>query len=148
MKKKQKNSLKTLMLLVAFTGIMLIATTYAWFSVQNNVKISEIQGTVRSVEGLLLSLDAKNWTRELNLGEAEKHLDTGMTLDAPYAQGENNAYPAGANIIPQNLKPVSTTGTDDKEKTTEMTFYTGEYDGDKTLEQIKKATAENSKEIG
>ena len=49
---KQKNSrrrLNSLILLVAFTAIMLIVSTYAWFSTQRNVSISNLKGTVKEL---------------------------------------------------------------------------------------------------
>lgn len=62
---KQKNSrrrLNSLILLVAFTAIMLIVSTYAWFSTQKNVSIANLNGTVKVAEGLEVSLNAKDWS--------------------------------------------------------------------------------------
>jgi hypothetical protein len=88
-KKDKSKAIKKLILLVAFTAIMLIGTTYAWFSIQNNVAITGLQGNVKTAEGLLLSLDAKNWTSSLNLADVASHLDAGMTFATPYAAGAN-----------------------------------------------------------
>lgn len=119
-----------LIFLVAFTAIMLITSTYAWLSVQEEVTLSGIKGTIKSVEGIKLSLDAKNWTQELNLAEVANHLDLGRTLTEPYLLGEN--------IIPDELLPLSTTGIEDINKSTEVTFYKGTNDGASKLTEINQ----------
>ena len=50
MENNQRNSRKRLnsfILLVAFTAVMLIVSTYAWFSTQKNVTIKALEGKVR-----------------------------------------------------------------------------------------------------
>ena len=69
---KQKNPrrrLNSLILLVAFTAIMLIVSTYAWFSSQKTVTIGGLKGTVNVAEGLQISLDAQNWSQSINFTE-------------------------------------------------------------------------------
>lgn len=104
----QRNSrkkLNALILLVAFTAILLIVSTYAWFSTQKNVTLSGLDGVVNVAEGLQISLDALNWANSIDLSAAgiEKYfaqtntdlqLDgtTGkekMTLEHPYANRTN-----------------------------------------------------------
>lgn len=48
--KNSKRRLNSLILLVAFTAIMLIVSTYAWFSTQKTVSISNLTGTVKVAE--------------------------------------------------------------------------------------------------
>ena len=43
--------------------VLLLASTYAWFSVQNNVSLTGLLGTVNTVDGLMISLDAKNYKK-------------------------------------------------------------------------------------
>lgn len=96
--KNQRNSrkrLNSLILLVAFTAIMLIVSTYAWFSAQQNVSITNLTGIVNVVEGLQISLDAVNWSDTLDLS----------TLDII-----DNAYTGHTNFKPTELLPVSTDG--------------------------------------
>lgn len=90
----QTKPLGRLVFLVAFTAIMLISSTYAWFSAQKNVSINGIEGTVNVAEGLMISLDAKNWSQEIDLKNPV--LDTGNTLDVPYsASADGTSYTAG-----------------------------------------------------
>ena len=62
-----KKRLNALILLVAFTAILLIVSTYAWFSTQKNVTLSGLHGKVNVAEGLQISLDALNWANEIDL---------------------------------------------------------------------------------
>ena len=69
MENNQRNSrkrLNSLILLVAFTAVMLIVSTYAWFSTQRNVTLSGLKGAVKVAEGLQVSLDAKHWVNAIN----------------------------------------------------------------------------------
>ena len=121
---KQKNSrrrLNSLILLVAFTAIMLIVSTYAWFSTQKNVSIANLNGTVKVAEGLEVSLNAKDWSQEIDFSQYSDQ----KTLKKLYGTADHN-------IIPTELLPVSTTAVDaiaDAEKhkngEKEITFYRG-----------------------
>ena len=111
-----------LILLVAFTAIMLVSSTYAWFSTQKNVTLGGLKGEVQVAEGLQISLDAKSWTNTINLNEFAVDANTkiwtsdkyvpGATFQAPYStgiDGEGNPVMA-TNVTPEELLPVSTTG--------------------------------------
>lgn len=113
--KNQKDSrkrLNALILLVAFTAILLIVSTYAWFSTQKNVTLSGLDGKVNVAEGLQVSLDGKNWANEIDLSDTGmesyfatenvgKQEDEKLSLKKPYAGREN--------AVPSELLPVSTT---------------------------------------
>lgn len=113
MENNQRNSrkrLNSLILLVAFTAVMLIVSTYAWFSTQKNVTLGGLAGTVKVAEGLQISLDASNWVNSIDLSAAgiEAYFaatnaagGTSYNLTTPYA--------TRTNIIPSEFKPVSTT---------------------------------------
>ena len=59
---------RALVILLAFTAVLLIAEIYAWFTNQRNVSLNNLQGKVQVAEGLQISLDAKNWSSSINLG--------------------------------------------------------------------------------
>ena len=122
---KQKNSkrrLNSLILLVAFTAIMLIVSTYAWFSTQKTVSISNLTGTVKVAEGLEISLDANAWSQEIDFSKY-----TPEQLKKTYDQGNET------NVVPTELIPASTDGKgainatagDGGTKVIEMPFYRG-----------------------
>lgn len=117
MENKQKNPrkrLNSLILLVAFTAIMLIVSTYAWFSAQRNVTLSNLEGTVNVAEGLEISLDALNWSQEVNF-ENEKY--AGENLKALYSETAHN-------VVPDELIPLSADGKEAIGEE-ELTLYNG-----------------------
>ena len=111
--------IRKLIFLVAFTAIMLIASTYAWFTAQREVAISGLEGIVESAEGLQVSLDALNWTNSLDL--------SGKAIT-------EKAYSGNTNILPTELLPASTTGSVLGEA--EIAMYRGINEGTK-LNNIK-----------
>ncbi|MBQ2835835.1 MAG: hypothetical protein IJE68_03275 [Clostridia bacterium] len=110
MEKNQRNPrkrLNSLILLVAFTAVMLIVSTYAWFSAQKTVTVGNLEGKVNVAEGIEISLDAVNWSQEIDF--SDYHVtdgDVGEYTGLVKTYGDNNH-----NILPTELIPVSTTGT-------------------------------------
>ena len=92
----RKKRLRFLILIVAFIAVMLILSTYAWFSTQRSVTIANLTGNVQVAEGLEISLNGQAWTNSLDLS----------TLDII-----NDSYNSNKNIKPNELLPVSTLGT-------------------------------------
>ena len=156
---KQKNSrrrLNSLILLVAFTAIMLIVSTYAWFSTQKNVSLSGLEGTVKVAEGLQISLDAKTWKNGIDFKDftEQTFIDTyvpGATLENPYQYPDSSKSDgskiAAVNVLPDELLPVSTTGagediTGANSKT--MAMYNGENRNGKELVSVVKMAEEKA----
>ena len=108
-KNYKRKRLNSIILLLAFTAVMLIVSTYAWFSSQKNVTIKNLKGTVAVAEGLEISLNAKDWLQVLDLGTVN---------------WETDAYTDNKNHIPTEFQPVSTDaaglGT-----AKDLTFYKG-----------------------
>ena len=101
MKKRTKESKKrinSLILLIAFTMILMITSTYAWFSTQKDILLSNIEGTVNVAEGLEVSIDGKTWANEIK-------------LTSEILGGLRNGH------VPEELTPVSTSGENTKENT-------------------------------
>lgn len=124
--RNQKRKLNSLVLLVAFTAIMLIVSTYAWFSINTEVRLTNLTGEVKVVEGLQISLDATSWTDTIDL--------TNVTLT-----DEAKTYEGNINKHPTELKPVSTTGTVGADMS-DLTMYTGTHNGKTELKTITAAT--------
>ena len=159
---KQKNSrrrLNSLILLVAFTAIMLIVSTYAWFSTQKNVSLSGLEGTVKVAEGLQISLDAKTWKNGIDFKDftEQTFIDTyvpGATLENPYkypntdtATNTETPMLTAKNVLPDELLPVSTTGagadiSEGNSKT--MAMYNGENINGNQLVSITKMAEEKA----
>lgn len=124
-----KKPLKKLVMLVAFVAIMLVTSTYAWFSMQKNVTIGNLKGIVNVVEGLEISLDAKKWSDKIDFSQYADQTE----LKQIYGETEHN-------IIPTEMLPVSTNGKDGIDKT-DITMYRGI-----NTESIKLGTVEATSE--
>ena len=98
-KNKKKSEMNAMFFIILFALVIFIISTYAWFSTQRNVSITNLNGTVEVAEGLEISLDAENWSNGLVLGEEEGQLDI---ID--------DAYKGNHNIKPTEMLPVSTLG--------------------------------------
>lgn len=126
MQKRTKESQKrinSLILLIAFTAILLIVSTYAWFTTQKDVTISNIKGTIEVAEGLQLSFDGDTWGQEFNLEEIDLTHKTGDT-NATQSLG---SWANDVNFTPTELLPVSSDGAVSGSSNI-LTFYKGTLD--------------------
>lgn len=98
-KNKRKSEMNAMFFIILLAAVMFIISTYAWFSTQKNVSITNLQGTVEVAEGLEISLDAENWSNGIVLGTGEGQLSI---ID--------NAYTGHHNLSPSEMLPVSTLG--------------------------------------
>lgn len=119
-KEERKSTLKPIILLIAFSAIMFIISTYAWFSTQRAVTITNLSGKVNVAEGLEISLDAANWANEINLSNAS--LTDVTTADSL------GTYSTTANHVPTELIPASTIGATGGKS---VKLWTGTFDGTK-----------------
>ena len=95
--KHGKKRLLILLLLLVITGIMLSTSTYAWFTANQTVSVSNIRVNVAAQNGIQISADGTTWKSIL------------QTTDIIGAHSVK--YPTSVNQIPAVLEPVSTTGT-------------------------------------
>ena len=143
--KNSKRRLNSLILLVAFTAIMLIVSTYAWFSTQRNVTLTGLKGKVNVAEGLQVSLDGTHFVNSINFDDFDQttdptswtvkssatttYLDTGKTFQAP-ADGITN-------VVPSEYLPVSTTGgTNEGIDASGLKMYSGTFTNSEGLKNI------------
>ena len=96
---KRKSEMNAMFFIILLAAVMFIISTYAWFSTQKNVSITNLQGTVEVAEGLEISLDAENWSNGIVLGTEDGQLSI-----------TENAYTGHHNISPTEMLPVSTLG--------------------------------------
>lgn len=150
--KNSKRRLNSLILLVAFTAIMLIVSTYAWFSTQRNVTLTGLKGKVNVAEGLQISLDGSHFVNSINFDDFDQtsadgwtvkssatttYLDDGKTFQSP-AEGVTN-------VVPSEYKPVSTTGgADEGIAGAGLKMYTGVYTNSEGLKNIAAAPEESA----
>lgn len=90
-----KNSRK-LLVISAFSALILAIATYAWFIGMRTVSVSSFDVTIASTDSLLLSLDGKKWSYEVEIGKD--------ILDDVSYSGHTNSW-GGEGLI-----PISTVG--------------------------------------
>ena len=107
-KKNRKKRRKILLaiIMILFVGIVLTASTYAWFTANRTVTVESIDVNVSTSQGLQISTDAANW----------KAIVTNTDITGASWTGVLNQLPQGTNT----LSPVSTVGTIDSNGLMEM----------------------------
>lgn len=91
--KASKQRLNNLLILLVLTAVLLIMSTYAWFTANRTVNIDSIDVKVSTSSGLQISADGIDWKTVLTKADL---------LDA------YQTYPAAVNQLPDNMAPVST----------------------------------------
>ena len=148
MQKRTKESQKrinSLILLIAFTAILLIVSTYAWFTTQKDVTLSNIKATIEAAEGLQISLDGDKWGQEFDISKVDLLTETKDVTDSTKTDG--GAWSTGVNILPTELKPLSTDGVrqtiTDVISAKALPFYKGELEKG-ALKKIEVVSEEKS----
>lgn len=125
--KKRKKSKKIFIaiLMILFTGVILTASTYAWFTANKTVTVSQIDVNVTTSQGLQISTDASTWKTVISNDDI-----TGVTYD-----GSTNQLPGQT----ASIKPTSTVGEIDT-ATGFMKMFVGDVTSDATGNYILTAT--------
>ena len=110
-RKRENKRLKSLILLLFLTIVLLSTSTYAWFTANRSVSIDPINVQIAASSGLQISTNASDW----------KTLITNTDISAP------TGYSGHTNQLPSELAPVSTAGTVTGGY---MNFYKGVVEGD------------------
>lgn len=97
-KNQKKNNIKQSILILLLIAILLIASTYAWFTANTNVEISTLNVKVEAANGLQISADGTNWKTILQ--------NTDIDPD-----NVSDTYAGNVNQIPTIMEPTSTVGT-------------------------------------
>lgn len=133
-KKKEKNKrnkeLRMIFFIILIAAALFIVSTYAWFSTQRNVSITNLNGKVEVSDGLEISLNAKNWSSQLVLGTEEGNFNiTDSSTDyGPYA--------GHRNISPSEMLPVSTLGIVENGIMQDIPMLRGKIENSTTLKNI------------
>ena len=138
-KNKKKSEMNAMFFIILLALVIFIISTYAWFSTQRNVSITNLNGIVEVAEGLEISLDAQNWSNGIVLGDEEGQLDI---ID--------DAYPDNKNISPTEMLPVSTlglttkpsSGGSDQDRLTELQMLRGTISNSIQLSNIGETNSE------
>lgn len=130
--KNRKRKILLALLLVVFTGVILTANTYAWFTSNKTITVDAIDVQVTTANGIQVSTDATNWKTVIT------NTDLNNTLLA------STLYPTNTNQLPFKstnalIAPVSTGGTVDSGK---LKMYLGELGTDSNDNTVLTTTAE------
>lgn len=110
-KSKRKANLKASLLVLLLIAILLMSSTYAWFTSNTQVTISTLNVQVEAQNGLQISADGTNWKTILN----NEDIDPTGTLATTYAGNTND--------IPEYIEPVSSVGNVDSGTGNMEMFY-------------------------
>ena len=119
--RRSKRKLNSLFMMVLLTGMLLLSSTYAWFSANKEVALEGINAKVVAAEGLQISLDGESWSSKITVNKA-----------ALQGATENNY------AWPDALVPVSTIG---ESAGGNMNMFYGDVSADGT--QLNNAGQEN-----
>ena len=117
-KSKRKANLKASILVLLLLAILLMASTYAWFTSNTQVTISTLNVNVEAKNGLQISADGTNWKTILETADIDP-----TTVAA--------TYPGNTNQIPTIMEPVSSAGNVNTADGTLNMFY-GMAEADET----------------
>lgn len=112
-RKNKKKSYKTTLLVLLLTAILLIASTYAWFTSNRTVTVDTIEVNVAAVNGLQISTNASDWSAFIDANDIT-----------------SNAYSGAVNRLPATLYPVSTAKGLNSDGT--MKMFLGNVETDQT----------------
>ena len=133
-KTERKGNLKYSLLLLLLLAVLLVSSTYAWFTANEVVSISTIDVNVIASNGLQISADASNWKAILQVEDITR-------AGATYATNKNQ--------MPAILEPVSTAGIVTNHY---LDMYYGQAvvaeAGDNLGEYVLQATKENAEVEG
>lgn len=133
-KTERRGNLKYSLLLLLLLAVLLVSSTYAWFTANEVVSISTIDVNVIASNGLQISADASNWKAILQVEDIT---------------GAGATYTTNKNQMPETLEPVSTAGVVTNHY---LDMYYGQavvaQAGDNLGEYVLQATKENAEVEG
>ncbi len=99
---RHSRKVRNLIILLAFTAMILSISTYAWFIGMRTVNVSSFDVSIASTDSLLLSLDGKKW-------------DTTVSISSETFDDVNTVYSGHTNWwAGKGLSPVSSIGEIDE----------------------------------
>ena len=78
---KQSKKIRNLVVICVLCGVVLAASTYAWFIGMKTVNVSSFDIKIATTEGLYLSMDGKSWTYELDVANAPQYDKNANQID-------------------------------------------------------------------
>ena len=95
-RKKKSKKIFIAILMILFSGVVLTASTYAWFTANKTVTVEQIEVNVAASNGLQISVDATNWKTLISNADI---------------QGAGGTYTGAVNQLPTtSIVPTSSIG--------------------------------------
>ena len=95
-RKKKSKKIFIAILMILFSGVVLTASTYAWFTANKTVTVDKIEVNVAASNGLQISVDATNWKTLISNADI---------------QGAGTTYTGAVNQLPTtSIVPTSSIG--------------------------------------
>ena len=95
-RKKRSKKIFIAILMILFSGVVLTASTYAWFTANKTVTVDKIEVNVAASNGLQISVDATNWKTLISNADI---------------QGAGTTYTGAVNQLPTtSIVPTSSIG--------------------------------------
>ena len=113
---QHQNRIKGLLFVCALCAVVLVATTYAWFTGLQSIHVSPFEVEVAVADGLQLSLDGKRWGDTVTFTDAQDLQDQGATFNWP------QYVKPGTGESRNGLVPLSTQGEFNREAS-QLVFY-------------------------
>ena len=123
-RKQKRRSLRLTLLLLLLTAILLLTSSYAWFTANQTVTIAELQVNVAAQNGLQISADGNKWSARINKADL-------ITASGTYSDLVNQ--------FPDNFAPVSTAGNVQGGK---MDMFLGSVNANTSGKDVLTATVE------
>jgi len=118
--KERKRRLRVAFTKMSLMAMLLIVSTYAWFTTQTDVTLSNLRGTVEVQENMEISLDAKSWKQKIDLSDAINVFEEAQESRDLAVEGTAKA------LLPTLMLPVSSVG---EMSSTIMPMYAGTATG-------------------
>ena len=123
-RKKRSKKIFIAILMILFSGVVLTASTYAWFTANKTVTVEQIEVNVAASNGLQISVDASNWKTLISNADIK---------------GAGTTYTGAVNQLPTtSIVPTSSIGEVDA-ATGFMKMFKGEIISSSTGTNILKA---------
>ena len=123
-RKKKSKKIFIAILMILFSGVVLTASTYAWFTANKTVTVEKIEVNVAASNGLQISVDATNWKTLISNADI---------------QGAGTTYTGAVNQLPTtSIVPTSSIGEIDT-ATGFMKMFKGDIISNATGTNILKA---------
>ena len=91
---KHSKKIRNLVVICLLCGIVLAASTYAWFIGMRTVNVSSFDVSIATTESLMLSIDGKTWTENLEIN--------GENYNTAAYVGNTNSWGGEDGLIPMS----------------------------------------------